>query len=306
MQWHFERVAGPLKGHAGGIVWDGTAIVFAAVLESRILRYDPAGGSLDELRRFTNRVNGLAFDAEGRLYGCQEGSRRIIEMKADGSAAALGATLEGRRINFPCDLVIDRGGRIWFSDPYHPLPSHGPQVFPVLPHASVLRLERHKVTHDWVIKRMSLDTLAPRAVALSADEQTLYVGEGEAAGDGVRELRAYPIEGDRLGAPIVLHRFGDDHRGPQRGVEGLCLDAEGNLIACAGSKDNGPGPLIYVFAPSGRILETHAFPDEAPMRCAFGGAGLDELYVTSDGGSLWRARKTGRMGLRHAAHATRN
>ena len=33
------------------------------------------------------------------------------------------------------------------------------------------------------------------------------------------------------------------------------------------------------------------------MRCAFGGKGMDELYVTSATGNLWRARQTGRVGL---------
>jgi gluconolactonase len=298
MQVNFEQVAGPFKGHTGGIVWDGKTILFSAVLESRILRYDPESSNVDELRRFTNRTSGLALTPDGHFYGCQEGSRRIIEMKADGSAVALGATIEGQRINFPSDLTVDRAGRIWFTDPYHQLASHGPQVFPNLPHASVLRLARHPVTHDWIIERLTFDTLAPRCLTLSADEKILYVGEGDALSGGPRELRAYPIdETGHLGSPLVLHCFGADHRGVQRGAEGMCLDTQGNIIVCAGSGANGPGSLIYVFSPRGRVIETHVFPDECPMRCAFGGSNLDDLYVTSGNGNLWRARKTGHIGL---------
>jgi gluconolactonase len=297
MAWNFERVAGPYQGHTGGIVWDGETIIFAAVLESRLLRYDPRGGGVEEIRCFTNRINGLARTPDGNLYGCQEGSRRVIEMKADGSAAPLGATLGGQRINFPSDLTVDRAGRIWFTDPYHHLASHGPQIFPNLPHASVLRLDRHPVTHDWIVERLTFDTAAPRCLALSPDERTLYVGEGDLASEGSRQLRAYPIdETGRLGNPRVLHSFGHDHSGPQRGAEGICLDAEGNLIVCAGSNQTGPGSLIYIVSPTGRILETEAFPDDSPMRCAFGGKDLDELYVTSATGHLWRARQTGRSG----------
>ena len=47
MAWKFERVAGPFGGPTGGLVWDGKTIVFAAVLESRLLRYDPAGGGVE-------------------------------------------------------------------------------------------------------------------------------------------------------------------------------------------------------------------------------------------------------------------
>jgi gluconolactonase len=297
MAWEFERVAGPFNGPTGGLVWDGKTIVFAAVLESRLLRYDPRGGGVEEIRRFTNRINGLALTPDGHFYGCQEGSRRIIEMNADGSAAPLGATLDGQRINFPSDLTVDRTSRIWFTDPYHHLPSHGPQIFPNLPHASVLRLSRHHVTHDWIIERLTFDTAAPRCLALSADERTLYVGDGDAASEA-RELRAYPVDATgRLGNPRLLLSFGRDHRGTQRGAEGICPDAEGNIIVCAGSDQAGPGSLIYVMSPAGRILETQAFPDDRPMRCTFGGKGLDELYVTSGTGHLWRARQTGRVGL---------
>ena len=297
MAWEFERVAGPFDGPTGGLVWDGKTIVFAAVLESRLLRYDPAGGGVENIRRFTNRINGLALTHEGRLYGCQEGSRRIIEMNADGSAVPLGATLDGQRINYPSDLTVDRSGRIWFTDPYHHLPSHGPQIFPNLPHASVLRLARHPVTHDWIVERLTFDTAAPRCLALSPDERTLYVGEGDAASEA-RQLRAYPVDAaGRLGSPLLLHSFGSDHRGTQRGAEGICLDGDGNIIVCAGSNQTGPGSLIYVMSPAGRVLETQAFPDDCPMRCTFGGKGLDELYVTGGTGYLWRARQTGRVGL---------
>ena len=83
----------------------------------------------------------------------------------------------------------------------------------------------------------------------------------------------------------------------QRGAEGICLDADGNIVVCAGSNQAGPGSLIYIMSPTGRVLETQIFPDDGPMRCAFGGKGMDELYVTSATGNLWRARQTGRVGL---------
>jgi gluconolactonase len=297
MDWNFEQIAGPFDGLTGGVVWDGESVFFSAVMESRILRYDPASDKLDEARRFTNRINGLALAPEGGLYACQEGSRRVIELKADGSAVALGVTIDGKRINFPSDLTIDGQGRIWFTDPYHQLTSFGPQIFPPLPHASVLRLARHPLSHHWLVERMTVDTAAPRCLALSADEKTLYVGEGDARTER-RELRAYPIDDTgRLGGPLVLHSFGQDHRGPHRGAEGICLDSEGHLIVCAGAHDAGPGSLIYVFSPQGRVLETQALPDDRPMRCAFGGADLGDLYVTSGGGNLWRARRTGRKGI---------
>ena len=107
----------------------------------------------------------------------------------------------------------------------------------------------------------------------------------------------YPVRDDgSLGPCTVMHTFGADVRGPHRGVEGMCLDADGNILACAGWQRSGPGPLVYVFAPGGAVLETHALPADAPNRCCFGGRDLDRLYVTTAGGHLYEAR-TQRRGL---------
>ena len=144
---------------------------------------------------------------------------------------------------------------------------------------------------------MTYDTAAPRAVALSPDESTLYVADTDNAPMGRRELRAYPIQADdTLGPSTLLHTFGRDYRGEQRGIEGMCLDRDGNVVACAGWRKSGPGPLVYVFAPSGAVLESHPVPADQPMNCAFGDANLASLYVTTAGGELFRARDCGRPG----------
>ncbi len=56
--------------------------------------------------------------------------------------------------------------------------------------------------------------------------------------------------------------------------------------------------MIYVFAPDGAVLESHRLPGGAPMRCAFGDAGLASLYVTSGDGCVYRARDVGRRGFK--------
>jgi gluconolactonase len=77
----------------------------------------------------------------------------------------------------------------------------------------------------------------------------------------------------------------------------MCLDEAGNIIACAGWKKAGVGPMIYVISPSGTILESHPAPADQPMRVAFGDAGLSSLYLTTGEGQLFRAKDTGRRGL---------
>ena len=75
----------------------------------------------------------------------------------------------------------------------------------------------------------------------------------------------------------------------------MTLDAGGNIVVCAGWEQSGPGPMIYVFAPSGRILETHPMRVDRPTNCCFGGPDMTTLYVTSTDGHFFRA-ETGRVG----------
>jgi gluconolactonase len=299
MSWDFERVASPFPGPANGVVWDGKAIVFSLMEDMRLMRFDPESGTTNELRKYTNRVNGLAIGVGGELYGCQEGGRRLVEFSPDGRLFAVDALLDGKYHNHPSDLVVDSARRIWFADPHSQTLAFGPQIFPALDHASVLRLEKNE-RNAWTCRRITYDTSAPRSVLLSADEKTLYVAEGEPR-SARRELRAYPVNEDgTVGTPVVLHTFGADHRGPHRGIEGMCLDADGNIVAVGGWRKSGPGPLVHVFSPAGAVIETHPLPGDAPNRCCFGGAGLDTLFVTTAGGELYRAKATRRGRARSA------
>jgi gluconolactonase len=142
---------------------------------------------------------------------------------------------------------------------------------------------------------MTYDTFAPNGILFSQDERTLYVVQSNY--EGIRDLRAYPLQDDdSLGRFTVLHSFGEDYRGVHRGLDGMCLDTDGNIIAAGGWRQAGPGPLIHVFAPSGRIIETHPVPADWPTNCAFGGPALDTLYVTTRGGHLFRVNNTGLRG----------
>jgi sugar lactone lactonase YvrE len=272
-------------------------MLFSAIAEGRILRYDPASGNVVEFRKHTNRTNGLAFAPDGALYGCQESSRRVIHFAGDGSSATTAFLLDGRYHNQPNNLAIDSKGCVWFSDPWSELRASGPQIFPPLAHASVLRLELDSFRKLWSLRRMTYDTAAPRAIALSPDESTLYVAETDNAPSGRRELRAYPILPDNtLGPFTLLHAFGRDYRGEHRGVEGMSIDSEGNIVACAGWRKSGPGPLVCVFSPGGAVIESHPVQADQPINCAFGDADLGSLYVTTAGGELLRARNCGRRG----------
>src|SRR5687768_12777339 len=142
MTWKFDLVAGPFKGATGGLAWDGSGMLFSAVQEERILRFDPATSAVSDFRRYTGRTNGIAIGPNGSLFGAQEGGRRVIEFKPDGTTVQTTDQLDGGYHNQPTDVAVDGQGRVWIADAFNTTPPYGPHIFPFLDHASVLRLER--------------------------------------------------------------------------------------------------------------------------------------------------------------------
>jgi gluconolactonase len=286
MSLEFELIAEPM-GLTEGPAWDGSGLLFTNIPNSRIMRYDPETGEINVFRTGTNRANGLMFDKEGRLYACEGGGRRIVRYDPDGGMQVLCDRYEGKRLNSPNDLAIDNQGRIWFTDPRYGDYRDDME----LDHESVYRLEP-RPDGTWSPTRMTFDTTAPNGLLLSPDNRILYLAQSSPFEGQKRELRAYPIQEDgTLGPCEIRHNFF-----PHRGIDGMCLDSDGNIVATGGWELSGPGPMIYVFAPNGRVLETHPVPANRPTNCTFGDGDLRTLYVTTIDGHLFRAR-TERKGL---------
>ena len=128
----------------------------------------------------------------------------------------------------------------------------------------------------------------------------MYLADSSSSAKGPRELKAYLARDDgTLGRPIVLHTFSAGYRGLHRGAAGMCVTSEGNILVTAGSKQSGPGPMVYVFAPSGQVLESHLVSAGAPTNCAFGGAELSTLFVMTQDNDLFQVKNTGRKGVTH-------
>ena len=218
---------------------------------------------------------------------CEGGGRRVVRYEADGNAAVLADGFEGRKLNVPNDLAIDPNGAVWFTDPFYEGAGGAwseDRANKELDHDSVYKLTPD-AGDNWTISRVTFDTTRPNGLLFSLDFSVLYVAQSGRLPDEKRELRAYPVNADGgLGAGEVIHDFG-----AHRGIDGMCLDADGNIVATAGFRESGPGPMIYVFSPSGEAIETHPLNVDRPTNCAFGGEDLSTLYVTTGEGHLLRA-----------------
>jgi gluconolactonase len=281
-EWRFETLA-HFPTLIEGPAWDGSGLLFTEIAANRIQRFDPVTGECTVYREDTNLANGMILDSSGQLFACEGGKddagRRIVRYDAGAQTVVIVDEFEGKKLNSPNDLAIDALGRIWFTDPRYSNDRHTME----LDHESVFRADPQP-DGSWTIHRVTFDTTRPNGLLISPDQQTLYVAQSDYGADRKRELRAYPIDEDgSVGEYSVLHDFG-----PHRGIDGMVHDTEGNIIACAGWEQSGPGPMIYVFAPNGRVLQTNPVPSDRPTNCSWGGDNLSTLYVTTGEGHLLR------------------
>ncbi len=283
MPWTFEDAFPPIGSITEGPAWDGRHLYFTNITMNRVLRLDPATRVISGWRTGTNAANGLNFDSHGRLFACEGGAHRVVRYDPDGTTHIVADRLKGRRLNVPNDLAIDPVGRVWFSDPTGLV---GPDY--ELDHSSILCAEPQP-DGTYTCVRKTFDTTSPNGLLFSRDYKTLYVAQSDYRACERRELRAYPVHPDgTLGKYTVLHDFG-----PHRGIDGMTLTSDGLIVATCGWEVSGPGGMIAVFEPSGRIVETHPAPCKRPTNCTFAGA---DLYVTSIEGHLFRVRDTGLKG----------
>ena len=264
----WEKVAGRL-GFGEGPAWhpDGY-LLFEDVTNNRTLKLDAAGG-VSVLREGTDGANGLAFDDRRRLVVCEGNAagrgRRLVRIESDGRIAVLADRYQGKRLNSPNDLAIDRRGRIYFTDPRYSQREN-------------LELDReavYRVDPDGALTRVVDSLTRPNGILVSADDRTLYVAENASPGGAV-QLWAFDLDPRR--ALVELAQV----VGKDREI-GMDWDVEK-----AG---------IYVFRPdaerrSATLVGTIPMPED-PTNCTFGGPGRDVLYVTTVS-SLYRIRTTAR------------
>ncbi len=263
-----------------------------------ILRYDPRAGKTTVFKTDSGKSNGLMFDAAGRLVGCQGadyGKRRLTSWNIQtGEEVELAGKFNGKRFNAPNDLVIDRAGRIYFTDPRY------------VGHENRELKSRavYRVDADGAVREITREVRKPNGIALSPDEKTLYVADHDNGTDRIDPAAAPPKQGE-----MKLYAFSLDGKGlatggrktlidfgPEVGIDGMTADYRGNLYLALRSSTR---PGILIIDPAGKELghiPTRSAPglpagaEALPSNCVFGrGYQADTLYVTIDT-SLYRIR----------------
>ena len=81
-------------------------------------RWDARRGVV-EVRRPSNKCNGMTYDAELNLIVCEHATSSLIRERPDGRREVLASHFENQELNSPNDVCVHSGGAIYFSDPWY-------------------------------------------------------------------------------------------------------------------------------------------------------------------------------------------
>ena len=241
-----------------GPAWDGHGTLYFSDIPANLI-YQVRNGKVEKFLEEAGHTNGLMVSAKGTLYACRmDGEIIAIDPKTKKITTVTGK-YEGKRYNAPNDLVLDKQGGIYFTDPHFRSPDPLPQGTTAV----------YYVDAEGKVTRLLDDLKAPNGVILSPDEKTLYV-----VPTGQKEMMAYPVDAPgKLGKGRVFCTLKQKQDGGNSGGDGLAIDSEGNLYITSGLG-------LQVFNPKGEMLGIIELPEQ-PANAKFGGPDLKTLYVTA-------------------------
>ncbi len=260
----FEFTEGPL--------WHPThKFLLFSDMPGNIIRLYSAADGVETFRQPSNMANGLTYDRKGKLLACEHATSRVTRTEPDGSLTVLASHYGGRELNSPNDIVVDRAGAIYFSDPtfgrmeYYGVPREAELAF-----RGVYRID----PRDGTLRLLVDDFDQPNGLCFSLDEKRLFIN------DTMRgHVRVFEVEEDGgiVGGGVFARTVGEGAGAP----DGMKIDSAGNLFSC------GPGG-IHVFDPKGVSLGVIRVP-EPTANFTWGGDDYRTLFITASN-SLYRTR----------------
>jgi gluconolactonase len=272
-------------------LWREKAVVFSDVPENKVYKWsrkhgiqvflDPSGYTGTGLQFNEPGSNGLTVGPDGRLVLCQHGDRRISRL-TDHGFEALAKYYQLKKFNSPNDLVFDRSGNLYFTDPPYGLSGLNESPLKEIPFNGV-----YLCRPNGEVVLLTKEMTFPNGLALSPDEKTLYVGQSDAKNP---ILRAFPVKDDGTLGESRLFFDVKPYLGRGPGMpDGMKVDRFGNVFT------TGPDGIL-VISPASKLLGI-IHTGVATGNCCWGDDG-STLYITANHqlgrirtrtrGSAWR------------------
>lgn len=244
------RILGGFRFTEGPVDIGDGRLLFSDIPTSTTFQWHTGTSTLTRFRENTGGGNGLRVDKNGIVYTCEGSNRRISARFPDGEVVTVVDSYEGKPLNSPNDLWIDRDGGIYFTDPRYgnmdDLQQGGFHVYYKFPASSR-------------VIRVCGDLVKPNGIIGTPDGKTLYVAD---LGDN--RIWRYSISPDRTLSAKTLFA--------ERGSDGMTMDEKGNVYLTQGA--------VHVYAPDSTYLGAIRTA-EPPANVTFGGDDGKTLFITA-------------------------
>src|SRR5258705_10246203 len=249
-------------------------------------RWDAKRGVV-EVKRPSNKCNGMTYDAELNLIVFEHATSSLIRERPDGRREVIASHFENQELNSPNDVCVHSSGAICFSDPwYGRMPVYGVERPRQLGFQGVYRVPAGRGAPQLLVDRYLFDQ--PNGLCFSPDEKRLYVN------DTVQALiRVFDVGAD--GSLSNARVFASGIRSElEPGVpDGMKCDQLGNIWVTA------PGG-VWVYAANGDLLGKVRAP-ELVSNLSWGGTDFRTLLMTATH-SVYTV--TTKVGPRHEPYMT--
>jgi gluconolactonase len=212
-------------------------------------------GKLSLFLDSAGRSNGMYFDKKGNLVTCADEYEQLWSISPDKKIKVLLKDYQGRLMNGPNDIWIDRGGGIYMTDPYYQRP-WWTRTKSDLDGQKVYYLPKGK--NQPVI--VDADVKKPNGIVGTPDGKYLYVAD-------IGNSKTYKYIINKNGTLSDRKLF------VEQGSDGMTLDEKGNVYL------TGNGVTIY--NPQGKKIGHIPVPEPWTANLCFGGPNKDVLFITA-------------------------
>jgi len=254
-RYNIEAIANYRCACGENPLWDQRSgcVYWVDIPAGKIYRYDAATGE-HGLVHDGEVTGGFTFQEDGSLL--LFGPNRIDRLGADGRTTPVAEDVDDGMTRFN-DVIAGPGGRVYAGSMGKTRESGG--LFRVDPDGTITCLFR--------------GTGISNGMAFTPDRRRFYW-----TCSTTRRIFRFDYDAAK-GELSNREVFLDLSAGP--GVpDGMTIDTEGNIWS---ARWDGQG--IFRYTPAGELIEKIEFPVAKVSSVIFGGADLDELYVTTAGGS---------------------
>lgn len=251
-----ERVADTRCRTGEGPLWhkQERRLYWVDIPEGRLYRYDPAAGAHEQVFQ-GEPIGGFTVQADGSLLLFMARGAIAVWREGQPLCPVVEEIPVERESRFN-DVIADPEGRVFCGT--MPGPDGGGRLY--------------RLDCDGTLTELLDGVGLPNGMDFSPDGRLLYFVDSKA---GI----IWRFDYDRATGELAGRRPFAEASGREGGPDGLAVDAEGG-VWCA----FWDGGCLVRYRPDGREDRRVELPARKVSSAAFGGSGLDELYVTTAGG----------------------